>query len=84
MAVNSNWLDSVCIVQDFHTCLEARVEFAYVHQLIFILVLKKDITMNLGHKYADRIFGWQHLQYLHSRHKASSDGTIGQIITPSF
>lgn len=67
MTVNSNWLDCVCIVHGFHTCLEARVEFAYVHQLIFILVLKKDITMNLEHKYADRIFGWQYLQYLQAQ-----------------
>ena len=67
MAVNSNWLDCVCIVHGFHICLEGRVEFAYVHQLIFILVLKKDITMNLEHKYADRIFGWQHLQYLQAQ-----------------
>ena len=59
MAVNANWLYCACIVHGFHMRLEARVEFEYVCQLISILFLRKDFTVNLEHKCADRSFGWQ-------------------------
>ena len=47
MAVNANREDCVFIVHGFHMYLEARVEYEYVYQLISILFLRKDITVNL-------------------------------------
>lgn len=58
MTRNANWLDCVCIAHGLDMGQEARVEFEYVCQLISILFLSKDITMNLEHTCSDRIFGW--------------------------
>ena len=67
MPRSANWLDYVCKVHGLHMCQEARVEFVYDYQLMSILFLSKDITVNLEHKYSDRIFGWQDLGYLQSQ-----------------
>ena len=54
MAETANWLEHVCIVQGFHRCLEATVEFEYVYQLISILFLRQGITVNFEHTCSDK------------------------------
>ena len=57
----------MCIVHGLHMCPVARVKFEYVYQLISILFLSKEITVNLELKHSDRIFGWQDLEFLQSQ-----------------
>ena len=57
MVVHVNWLYCAYIVHGLHMCLKARVESVYSYQLISILFLSKDITVNMEHRYADSFFG---------------------------
>ena len=67
MAVNVNCLYCACIVHGIHVCLKARVDFVYIYLLISILFLNKDITVNVEHRNAESIIGWQDLEHLQSQ-----------------